>query len=156
MREREEFYKDIDIFSLGATGFSPYIIDIMRKIEREFGGVDQDFLDYISKKFKTTEQELIETAKMIGIKLKGLKNSKEIRVCVGSNCKADGSEFVLEEFKKILKIDVNETTEDGEFTLTLQNCFSKCGEGPNVKIGENFYSGVEVESVAELIELNRK
>ena len=34
MKQKEDFYREIDIFSKGANGFSPYIGDIMRGKER--------------------------------------------------------------------------------------------------------------------------
>ena len=51
MKQKEDFYREIDIFSKGASGFSPFIVDIMRGIEREFGGIEKEYLDYISEKF---------------------------------------------------------------------------------------------------------
>ena len=33
MKKKEDFYREIDIFSKGANGFSPFIVDIMRGIE---------------------------------------------------------------------------------------------------------------------------
>lgn len=154
-KTREEFQRDIDVFSRGANGFSPFIVDILRGIEREYGGVDNSFLEYIGEKFKVEEKELLDTLKMLGIKLLTIKETKEIRVCIGMNCKAGGNEFVLEEFKKLLKIDIDEKTSDGSFSLAIQRCFAKCEEGPNVKVGDKFYSKVDVSKVKGIIEDNR-
>jgi len=155
MKTREDFYKDIDIFSRNANGFSPFIIDILRGIEREFGGVDKLLLKYIGEKFVVEEKELLDTLKMLEIKLLEIKETKEIRVCIGMNCKAGGNEFVLEEIKNILKIDVDEKTSDGSFSLATQRCFARCEEGPNVKIGDKFYNKVDVSQIKKIIDENR-
>lgn len=155
MKQKEDFYREIDIFSKGANGFSPFIVDIMRGIEREFGGIEKDYIDYISEKFDVAVEEVLDTAKMLGMKLIAKQETVEIRVCVGMNCKANGGEFVLDEFKRLLKIDVDETTKDRRFALAVQRCFAKCTVGPNVKVGEKFYSQVEVEHVKKIIEENK-
>lgn len=155
MKTKEEFYRDIDVFSKGANGYSPFIIDVLRGIEREFGGVQKEFIKYIEEKFKTTEKEVLDTVKILEIKILDTKETKEIRVCIGMHCKANGSDFVLDEFKKNLKIDVDEITDDGIYLLGVQRCFAKCNEGPNVKVGEAFYSGVKVTDVKKIIEENK-
>ena len=55
----------------------------------------------------------------------------------------------------MLKIDIDETTTDGKFSLTVQRCFAKCTVGPNVKVGEKFYNRVDVEDVKKIIEENK-
>ena len=155
MKKKEDFYREIDIFSKGANGFSPFIVDIMRGIEREFGGIEKEYLDYISQKFGVKVEELLDTAKMLGIKLNNKKEVLEIRVCLGMNCKSNGGEFILDEFKNLLKIDVDEMTDDGRFTLAVQRCFAKCVVGPNVKVGEKFYNHVDVGQVKKIIEENK-
>ena len=155
MKKREDFYKDIDIFSRGVNGFSPFIIDILRGIEREYSGVDWKFLKYIEEKFSVEEKELLDTLKMLGIKILEIKETKEIRVCTSTHCRAGGSQFILEEIKNILKIDVDEKTSDGVFSLATQRCFSRCEEGPNVKIGDNFYNKVDVTQIKKIIDENR-
>ncbi len=154
MKKREDFYKDIDIFSRGAKGFSPFIIDILRGIEREFGGVDKDYLVYIKEKFQVEEKEILDTVKMLNIKIMEIVEAKEIRVCLGIHCKARGSQFVYEEFSKRLGVDEGEKTSDGKFLLNIQRCFAKCNEGPNVKVADKFYSNVRVEDVKKIIDEN--
>jgi len=155
MKQKEDFYREIDIFSKGASGFSPFIVDIMRGIEREFGGIEKEYLDYISEKFGVKVEEVLDTAKMLGMKLNTKQETLEIRVCLGMHCKANGGEFVLDEFKRLLKIDIDETTTDGKFSLAVQRCFAKCTVGPNVKVGEKFYNRVDVEDVKKIIEENK-
>lgn len=155
MKKKEEFYRDIDIFSRGSTGFSPFIIDILRGIEREFGGVSKEFLSYIEEKFQVEEKELLDTIKMLNIKFMEMVEAKEIKVCLGVHCKARGSQFVYDEFVRILGVDEGEKTSDGKFLLNIQRCFAKCNEGPNVKVGNKFYDDVSVEDVKKIINENK-
>lgn len=50
------------------------------------------------------------------------KGEHPISVCMGTACYVRGAEKVLDEFKRILNINVGETTADGKFSLTSLRC----------------------------------
>ena len=47
------------------------------------------------------------------------KGKHPISVCMGTACYVRGSEKLLEEFKRILGIEVGETTPDGKFSVMI-------------------------------------
>ena len=61
---------------------------------------------------------------------------------MGTACYVRGAEKVLDEFKRILKIEVGETTPDGKFSLSSLRCVGACGLAPVVLIGEKVYGRV--------------
>lgn len=156
MKTKEDILKEIEIFSRGADGYSPIIIDILKNIERDFGGVEEFYIGEIGKKFKIEEKEVVDTLKMLGIKIIESIETTEIRVCLGHTCSERGSKAILDRFKKELKIDVDETTKDGKVKLTVQRCFGRCAIGPNVKVGEDILSGYSVDKVEETIKKIRE
>ena len=83
------------------------------------------------------------------------KGEHPISVCMGTACYVRGAEKVLDEFKRILKINVGETTPDGKFSLTSLRCVGACGLAPVVLIGEKVYGRVtpgEVEKILKEFE----
>ncbi len=74
-----------------------------------------------------------------------------IQVCRGTACHVLGSASVLEEIKKLLKIDVGETTKDGLFSLEVVACIGTCGLAPVINIDGNFHAGVTQYSLREII-----
>ena len=63
------------------------------------------------------------------------KGKYPVSVCLGTACYVRGSDKVLEEFKRVLGIEVGETTPDGKFSLDCLRCVGACGlEG----VTENF------------------
>ena len=46
------------------------------------------------------------------------KGEHPISVCMGTACYVRGAEKVLDEFKRILNINVGETTPDGKYSLS--------------------------------------
>ncbi len=53
-----------------------------------------------------------------------------LTVCTNLSCALQGANKTVAHLKKVLNIDLGETTEDGMFTLLAGECLGACGEGP--------------------------
>jgi NADH-quinone oxidoreductase subunit E/NADP-reducing hydrogenase subunit HndA len=62
-----------------------------------------------------------------------------------------GAENVLDEFRRILKIQVGETTKDGKFSLSCLRCVGACGLAPVVMVGEKVYGRVSPDGVKDIL-----
>ena len=80
------------------------------------------------------------------------KGKHPISVCMGTACYVRGSERLLEEIKRILGIEVGETTEDGKFSLDCLRCVGACGLAPVVMIGEHVYGRLDVKDVRKILD----
>ena len=80
------------------------------------------------------------------------KGKYNISVCLGTACYVRGSERLLDEIKRILGIEVGETTEDGKFSLDCLRCVGACGLAPVVMIGEHVYGRLEVKDVRKIMD----
>lgn len=80
------------------------------------------------------------------------KGRHPISVCMGTACYVRGSERLLDEFKRILGIDVGETTPDGKFSLDCLRCVGACGLAPVVMIGEKVYGRLQPSDVKRILE----
>lgn len=79
------------------------------------------------------------------------KGRHPISICMGTACYVRGAEKVLEEFKRLLKVKVGETTDDGKFSLSCLRCVGACGLAPVVTIGERVYGRVSAEDVKRIL-----
>lgn len=80
------------------------------------------------------------------------KGKHPISVCMGTACYVRGSEKLLEEFKRVLGIEVGETTPDGKFSLDCLRCVGACGLAPVVMIGEKVYGRLQPIDVKKILE----
>ena len=80
------------------------------------------------------------------------KGKHPISVCMGTACYVRGSEKLLEEFKRVLGIEVGETTPDGKFSLDCLRCVGACGLAPVVMIGEKVYGRLQAVDVKKVLE----
>lgn len=80
------------------------------------------------------------------------KGKYPISVCMGTACYVRGSEKLLEEFKRVLGINVGETTPDGKFSLDCLRCVGACGLAPVVMIGDKVYGRMQPIDVKHILD----
>ena len=79
------------------------------------------------------------------------KGKYPISVCLGTACYVRGSEKVLDEVKKVLGIEVGETTPDGIFSLDCLRCVGACGLAPVMTIGGKVFGNVDPKNVEKIL-----
>ena len=80
------------------------------------------------------------------------KEKYPITVCMGTACYVRGAEKVLNEFKRILGVEVGVTTQDGLFSIDALRCVGACGLAPVVLVGEEVYGRVTPDEVKKILE----
>lgn len=93
-----------------------------------------------------SEEAAIKTGKYLGIatsKIFGLSTFYDqfrhkasakhtISICHGISCHLSGSDKIIEEAERILKLKPGETSKNGEFTLEITTCTGACCQSPVV------------------------
>ena len=74
-----------------------------------------------------------------------------IRVCLGTACYVRGGKRVIEHLQQKLGIDLNQTTEDGNFTLEVVRCIGACGLAPAMMINDKVYKQVNVNKLDSIL-----
>ncbi len=79
-----------------------------------------------------------------------------VRICQSPPCHLMGSTDISEELKKHLKIDFDQTTPDGLFTLEKTSCLGVCGVAPAMMINDEVYGNLTPQKIVEIIEEKRR
>ena len=79
-----------------------------------------------------------------------------IQVCSSVPCYVNGSVNVLNELKKELNIDINETTPDKLFTLEYTSCIGCCKVSPAIRIEDKVYGNLTSIKIKDIIDFYRK
>lgn len=80
------------------------------------------------------------------------KGKYPISVCLGTACYVRGADKLLEEFKRVLGIDVGETTPDGKFSLDCLRCVGACGLAPVATIAEKVYGRLNPADIQKIVD----
>jgi len=81
-----------------------------------------------------------------------------IRICKTITCAMKGENQVLLAIEDMLKINVGETTPDGNFSLLQTNCLGFCHKAPAMLINNDVFTELTPEKVREILSiyLNKK
>lgn len=74
-----------------------------------------------------------------------------IELCMGTACYVKGAVDVQQEIENQLQITINETTNDGKFTLRFSRCVGACSLAPFLTIGNDVYGRVKQEDVQKIL-----
>lgn len=79
------------------------------------------------------------------------KGRKVITACRSIACEAMGAAAVINELKRQLGIDEHETTADGAYSLTTEECLAGCDYAPCLLINERLHKRVKPQDVAAIL-----
>ncbi len=76
-----------------------------------------------------------------------------IQVCEGLSCYlVGGAEPIIAHVAKKLNIKPGETTPDGRFSLEIVQCLAACGAAPGLRVNDELYEHMTLESIDALLE----
>jgi NADH-quinone oxidoreductase subunit E len=79
-----------------------------------------------------------------------------IRVCRSPVCQMIGAGRIFDQIKRILNLNVGETTYDGIFTLEATECIGQCDRAPCLSVDDAIYGGVEPSGIEAIFNIHKK
>jgi len=127
------------------------LIPILQDIQEVDGWLSEDALTEVGGFLKMPVSKVYGVATFYNQFRFQPKGKFHIQICRGTACHVLGSATILEEIKKSLKIDVDETTKDGLFSLEVVACLGTCGLAPVMNINGIFHAGVTQLSLRDIL-----
>ena len=127
------------------------LIMILSDIQNEFGYVPPEVQQIVSERTGISVAKIYGVVTFYSFFSMVPKGKYPVSVCLGTACYVRGSDKVLEEFKRVLGIDVGETTPDGKFSLDCLRCVGACGLAPVATIGEKVYGRLNPSDIKKIV-----
>lgn len=127
------------------------LINVLHKTQEHFGYLPAEIQEVVAQKLNMSVAKIYGVVTFYSFFTMLPKGKFPISVCTGTACYVRGAENVLQEFKRQLKIEVGETTDDGKFSLSCLRCVGACGLAPVVQVGGKTYGRVSPEGVKEIL-----
>ena len=127
------------------------LLNQLKAIQRKHGYLPEKKIKDLSRKIGIPVVEIYSAAtfySMLSVKKKG---KKVVRICNSPSCYLNGSLNIIEEAKKILKVDIGETTKNGRFTLELTSCIGCCDKAPAIMINDELITDVTKAKLKKLL-----
>jgi NADH-quinone oxidoreductase subunit E len=127
------------------------LVDVLQDIQAEIGYLPKEALVETSKGLGVPVSRVYSVATFFKAFSLTPRGRHLINVCMGTACHVRGSDKVLEQIEKELKIKAGQTTPDLNFTLETVNCVGSCALGPMVIVGEDYHGEMTAEAVGSVL-----
>lgn len=127
------------------------LINVLHKTQGLFGYLPAEVQEVIAQELNIPLAKVYGVVTFYSFFTMIPKGEHPIAICMGTACYVRGAEKVLEEFKRILKVQVGETTPDGKFSITCLRCVGACGLAPVVMVGDKTYGRVSPDGVKDIL-----
>jgi len=125
--------------------------------QEQFGWLSPEAIQRVSARLNIPPGQVMSSASFYTLfKLKP-QGTNVIQVCEGLSCfLVGGAEPLIEYLSSKLGIQPGETSADGLFTLEVVQCLAACGSAPAIRVNDDLYENMTLESIDDLIELLKK
>ena len=127
------------------------LINVLHKAQSIFGYLPAEVQEIVAEELNVPVAKVYGVVTFYSFFTMIPKGRNPISICTGTACYVRGADKVLDEFKRLLKIEVGETSADGEFSLNCLRCVGACGLAPVVLVGEKTYGRVSPDEVRDIL-----
>ena len=127
------------------------LMPVLHSAQEIFGCLSLDVQKYIYKEVDIPVSDIYGVATFYSQFTLKPKGKYRIGVCMGTACYVKGAQAILDELKKVLDLEVGETSDDGLFTLDATRCLGACGLAPIMMINDDVYGRLKPEDVKGII-----
>jgi len=127
------------------------LIPVLQIAQGLFGYLPENVLRKVAKGLDKPYSEVAGVVSFYSFFSTQPRGKNVVRVCLGTACYVRGGKQILDAFKKNLKIDVGETTEDKQFSLEVARCFGACGLAPAIMVNDDVHQRVKPAQVKQIL-----
>jgi NADH-quinone oxidoreductase subunit E len=127
------------------------LIQTMLAIQEEFHYLPPEALEKISEQLNVPMIRIYQVAAFYKVFKLEPRGKHIISVCNGTACHVRGSNMLIDQVDRVLKIAPGQTTEDMEFSLEEVTCLGCCAIAPVMTIDDKKYGNMAVSKVERVI-----
>lgn len=128
------------------------LIPILQGVQHEFGFLQEDAMEIISRELRIPTAEVYGVATFYAQFHLKPRGRHVVRVCRGTACHVRGSLKILDSVKEITGVEENQTTEDLRFTIEPVACLGACGLAPVMMIDTQTFGRLTPDMVKGILD----
>lgn len=121
------------------------LITVLEEVQHHYGYLPQSQIEYTARELGFPLSQVYGVATFYNLFQFSPPGRYQVRICRGTACHVGHSDEILEHLKDQLDVDVDETSEDGLFTIQTVACVGACSLAPVVVVNERTYARVTPE-----------
>jgi NADH-quinone oxidoreductase subunit E len=132
------------------------LIPLLQSAQDSYGYIPEKIIYYISELVGIPAAEIYGVITFYAqFRLKPLGKNL-IRICEGTACHVNGAKSILSVLQDELGISVDETTDDGIFSLQSVACLGCCSLAPVIMINNETHGNLTSDKVKKIIKKYKK
>ncbi len=128
------------------------ILPALHQAQKEYGWLPKEVLAEVAEYIGVHEAQIREVASfytMYNLKPVG---KTHLKLCTNVACCLRGADDLMEYAEKKLGVKCGETTPDGLFTLSEEECLGACTTAPVMMANDEYVENLDIRALNELIE----
>jgi NADH-quinone oxidoreductase subunit E len=127
------------------------LIPLLQAAQNSYGYIPEKAIHYISELVNIPAADIYGVITFYAqFRLKPL-GKNIIRICEGTACHVNGAKSILGVLQDELGIDVDETTEDGLFSLQSVACLGCCSLAPVIMVNNDTHGNLTLDKLRKVI-----
>ena len=148
LKSLEKLYKDYED--------KKSLMIYLQQIQTKFGYVPTYAIRFLSEKMHVAESHIYGVITFYAQFRTKPVGKNIVKVCHGTACHVGGATILSEALNDYLGVDeINDTTEDGQFTVQDVACLGCCALAPAVMVNDKVHGKLDVNSVRKVIDSYR-
>lgn len=127
------------------------LIQLLLDIQQELNWIPREVAERISQRLNIPQSQIYRVASFYTAMSLTPRGRHLVSVCMGTACHVRGSPRLLDRITDILKIQPEETSADGRFTLKTVNCLGCCALGPVMEIDGKYHGKMVPAKAGEVL-----
>ncbi|HBE80626.1 MAG TPA: NAD(P)H-dependent oxidoreductase subunit E [Firmicutes bacterium] len=132
------------------------LIPVLHKAQGLFGYLAEDVQELVAEGLAIPLSEVYGVITFYSLFSTKPRGEHTIGVCMGTACYVKGAADILKTIKTQLGIEIDDTSADGLFTLTVTRCLGACGLAPVLTIDEDVYGRLTPDKIPDILNKYRQ
>lgn len=143
---------ELDTYILSLEEPKGSLINVLHRAQLLFGYIPHNLQLYISRKLDLNAARVNGVVSFYSYFSEKPTGKHLISVCMGTACYVKGAEKVLHKCLEVLRVEKNEITKDGLFTIRDVRCIGACGLAPVLTVGDKVFGHVDEDMVEDILD----
>jgi NADP-reducing hydrogenase subunit HndA len=128
------------------------LINILEEVQGTVGFLPEDVQRLIAHKLGLPASKINGVVSFYTFFTTTPRGKHRVSVCLGTACYVRGAEKNIDEIKRVLGIEVGDTTPDGKFSLDCLRCLGACGLAPVMMVDEQVYGRLQMTEIRKILD----
>lgn len=128
------------------------LLPVLHITQQEYGFISAETERLVAEMLEIKPIRVREVVTFYSMLMSKPLGKYHIQMCSNLSCSLLGSERLIEYLKEKLKIELEQTTPDGKFTLTTVECLGACEKAPCMQVNHEYFGNLTKKEIDSILD----